>query len=118
MWQIESMSASKEQTVDKSRVLAHVGLALVTYFPLALYILFVLTIQTDAMAEVFASGIGRFLGYFATAMTMFGWPLLLSAIVISLRGLVKRNHTALNAVSLGCCLAWSAGAYWVLTHFR
>jgi hypothetical protein len=118
MWQIETMSPSKEQTVDKSRVLAHVGLASVTYFPLALYILFVLTIQRDAVAEVFTSGAASFLGYFATAMTMFGWPLLFIAILISLRGLAKRTHVALNAVSLGCCLAWFAGAYWILTHFR
>ena len=104
--------------MDKSRVLAHIGLASVTYLPLALYILFVLTLQRDAVAEVFASGVAGFLGYFATAMTMFGWPLLLTAIVISLRGLAKRTHIVLNAVSLGCCLAWFAGAYWVLTHFR
>jgi len=115
---IEPMSPSKEQTADKSRVLAHVGFASVTYIPLALYILFVLTVQTDAAAEVFASGVAGFMGYFATCMMMFGWPLLLVATFISLRGLVKRSHTALNAVSFGCCLAWFLGAYWVRAHFR
>lgn len=104
--------------MDKNRVLAHVGLASVTYLPFALYIVFVLTIQRDALAEVFGSGVAGFLGYVATSMTMFGSPLLLTALTISLRGLVKRNHTMLNAVSFGCCLAWLAGAYWVLTHFR
>jgi hypothetical protein len=58
MWQVDTMSPRKEQTADKSRVLAHVGLASVTYFPLVLYLLFILTLQRDAVAEVFASGVG------------------------------------------------------------
>jgi hypothetical protein len=104
--------------VNKNRVLAHVGLAAVTYLPLTLYVLFVLTVQREFLSEVFASGIAAFLGYLVTSMTTFGWPLLLAALTISLRGLVKRSHTVLNAVSFGFCLAWLAGAYWTLTHFR
>jgi hypothetical protein len=86
--------------------------------PLILYILFVLGFQRDFVGEILASGITAFLGYFAASMTMFGWPLLLIALVISLRGLAKSSHAALNAVTFGCRLTWFAGACWVLIHFR
>lgn len=104
--------------MDRNKVLAHLGLALVTYVPLTLYILFVLIYQRAAAAEVFTSGVPEFLGFFATAVTMRGWPLVILSLVIGLRGLVKRDHARINGISLGFCLAWLAAGYWVMANFR
>jgi hypothetical protein len=101
-----------------SKVLAHVGLGLVTYVPLALYLVFVFAMQPDDAAEVFGSGLAGFLGFFATMMMMFGLPLLITALVISVRGLMKRRHTGINGATLTCCVAWFASAFWVMANFR
>lgn len=54
-------------------------MALVTYIPLGLYALLVALQAPEAIAEVFTSGVAAFAGYFATMVTMFGWPLVIIA---------------------------------------
>lgn len=104
--------------MNANKVLAHLGLALVTYVPLPLYLLFVLTRQPEAAAEILTSGIPMFLGFLATTMTMLGWPLVMVSLVIAVRGLVKRDCVGMNAVTLISCFGWFAAAYWVVAHFR
>ena len=102
----------------KGRGLAHLGLGLVTYVPLALYLLFVFVAQPDDKAEILSSGVPAFFGFFATMMMMFGLPLLIAALVIALRGLTKGRHRGLNAATLTCCVLWFASAIWVVITFR
>ncbi len=95
--------------------IAHLGLGLVTYIPLAVYILVALFVTRDT--SVFADGVVAFVGYFATMMTMFGWIFVIAAAIISITGLVKRENAKLNAATLLICIGWVAAAYWVVTHF-
>tara|TARA_B100000315_G_scaffold158397_1_gene147031 strand:- start:1150 stop:1467 length:318 start_codon:yes stop_codon:yes gene_type:complete len=104
--------------MDKNRLLAHVGLALVAILPLPLYLVLVLLGPSDSdKAEVFTSGVPAFLGFFATAMTILGWILVIPALIISIRGLIKGNNLRINAATLLLCLGWLMTGYWIMTHF-
>ena len=102
--------------MNKNKITAHVGLGLVTYIPLVLYILYTLIMTSDS-AEVFASGFLAFLGFFAMTMLIFGWIFLITSLIISIRGLVRRDNTAINAATLMICALWLIAFYWIVTHF-
>lgn len=102
--------------LDRSKILAHLGLALVTYIPPPLYVLDVVIREPETAVATFTSG--YVVGYFATMMTFYGGPLVLIAIVISVLGLVMRKHVRINGATLACCLGWFAAAYWVMVNFR
>lgn len=93
---------------------AHVGLGLVTYVPLVLYVFFSVFVSPD---NVFGDGFWTFLGYFVTMMTMFGWMFWIAALIISIRGLVKHESTKINMATFLICVGWLIVLYWVMTHF-
>lgn len=101
--------------MKKTTTLAHVALALVTYVPTSLALAIAL------LAQSAQDGIGgfvpAFLGFLTVIMVSFGWFLVVPSLVISIRGLAKRDHMAMNAVSLVFCALWMA-FYWVVANFR
>ncbi len=103
--------------MSKKKILAHVGLALVTYVPIVFYILFVFIGQPDSVNEVFGSGLPMFLGFFATTMFGMGWPLVLISMFISAWGLFKGDYPWLNGATLACCISWIAAFIWVMANF-
>ena len=98
-----------------NKILSHVSFGLVTYGALLAYLL--LTFITADQSDIDELSGLKFFGFFATFMTFFGWIFIIPAFGISIKGLLKKDNTILNSVTLLICIIWLAVGYWVMTHF-
>ena len=99
-----------------NKISSHVGLGLVTYGALLAYLL-VTIITGDAQSDINELFSFEFFGFFATFMTFFGWIFIIPALMISFKGIVKKNDLKINSTTLFVCAIWFMIGYWIMTHF-